>query len=234
MTLKEKAHFLIRGIVAMALALGLAAVNAAQQPEAPAPQPITVPQNNYAQPANTPASGAPRRISLQDALALARKNVPAYRSAVADAAIARESTTQARDALLPSANFITSDLYTQPNNSIFRVRYIANNAPHEYVSQGNVHEQIDLASFASYRRSAVLAAAAKAQAEIAARGLVVTVMQAYFGVAAAEQKVAIAKRTADEGDTFLQLTNDLEAGGEVAHSDVIKAELQSEDRKSVV
>lgn len=161
---------------------------------------------------------------------LARKNEPTYRSAVTDSSIAREDRTQARDALLPTAEFVTSDLYTQPNNSIYRVKYIANNAPHEYVSQGNVHEQLDLAAFATYRRIAALAAAAKAQAEIASRGLVVTVMQAYFGVASAEQKVAIAKRISDEGDRFLQLTKDLETGGEVAHSDVIKAELQTEDR----
>jgi len=214
----------------MALAFGSASINAAQQPDAPAPQPLAVAQNSHPQATSTPASGAPLRISLQDALALARKNEPTYRSLVTDASIAREDRVQARDALLPTANFVTSDLYTQPNNSIYRVRYIANNAPHEYVSQGNVHEQLDLASFAAYRRTAALAAAAKAQAEIASRGLVVTVMQAYFGVAAAEQKVAIAKRTADEGDRFLQLTKDLETGGEVAHSDVIKAELQSEDR----
>jgi outer membrane protein TolC len=230
MTLTTKSHLLTRAVMGMALAFGSASIIAAQQPDASPPQPLAVPLTSHPQPTNAPTSGAKQRISLQDAIALAHKNLPMYRSAVTEAGIARESSTQARDALLPSATFITSDLYTQPNNSIFRVIYIANNAPHEYVSQGNVHEQLDLASFAAYRRTAALAAAAKAQAEIASRGLVVTVMQAYFGVAAAEQKVAIAKRTADEGDTFLQLTKDLEAGGEVAHSDVIKAELQSEDR----
>jgi outer membrane protein TolC len=181
-------------------------------------------------PAQTAApAGAPLRITLQDALALARKNEPTYHSAVTAAGIAREDRAQSRDALLPSANFNTSDLYTQPNGG-GGVKFIANNTPHEYVSQGNAHQQLDLASVASYRRSAALASAAKARAEIASRGLVVTVMQNYFGVAAAEQKLAAARRTAEDGDKFLQLTKDLEAGGEVAHSDVIKAELQAQDR----
>jgi outer membrane protein TolC len=231
LTLTNKSDFLIRAILLVAFALSSAAVNVAQQqPDTPAPQPIAVPQTAPSQGPGTPATGAPMRITLQQALALARKNEPTYRGAVMNASLGRGDRALARDALLPTATFITSDLYTQPNNSIYRVRYIANNAPHEYVSQGDIHEQLDVAAFASYRRSAALAAAAKAQAEIASRGLVVTVMQAYFSVAAAEQKVAIAKRISDEGDRFLQLTKDLEAGGEVAHSDVIKAELQTEDR----
>jgi len=137
---------------------------------------------------------------------------------------------QARDTLLPSVGFTTSALYTQPN-SLGGVKYIANNAPHEYVSQGNVHQLLDLGLVAAYRRTAALAAAAKARAEVASRGLVVTVVQDYFAVGAAEAKVATARKNAEEGEKFLQLTESLEKGGEVAHSDVIKAELQVQDRR---
>jgi outer membrane protein TolC len=160
---------------------------------------------------------------------LARKNEPTYRSAATNAALAREDRAQSRDALLPTVSFDTSILYTQAN-TLGGVRYIANNAPHEYVSQGNVHQQLDLASIAAYRRSAALAAVAQAQAEIAARGLVVTVIQNYFATAAAEQKLASAVLTSSEGDKFLELTKSLENAGEVAHSDTIKAELQAQDR----
>jgi len=214
--------------------LAATGARAAQLPETPAPQLALAAPPETAQTASgstTTTGKGPIRLTLQEALALARKNEPTYHAAVMAAGIAREDRAQSRDALLPTASFTTSELYTQPNDSIFRVRYIANNAPHEYVSQGNVHEQLDLASMAAYRRTAALAAQAKAEAEIAARGLVVTVMQDYFNVAAAEQKLATAKRAADEGDRFLQLTKDLETGGEVAHSDVIKAELQKQDRQ---
>ncbi len=228
--MNTKALFFTGAILAAAFLFVPLAAHAGQQPDTPVPQPSVPSQNTPAQSTATAPAGTLLRITLQDALALARKNEPAYRSATTAAAIAREDRNLSRDALLPSASFTTSDLYTQPNNSIYRVKYIANNAPHEYVSQGNVHEQLDVASLASYRRSAALAAVAKAQAEIAGRGLVVTVVQSYFNVAAAEQKLAVAKRTADEGDRFLKLTQDLEKGGEVAHSDVIKAELQTQDR----
>ena len=94
-----------------------------------------------------------------------------------------------------------------------------------------MHQILDVASWETYRSTAALAAAAKARAEIAARGLVVTVVQNYFAVAAAEKKLESATRTAEEGEKFLKLTGALEKGGEVAHSDVIKAELQAQDRR---
>lgn len=219
-----------RVLVVAAILSAPAALDAGQQPDTPAPQPSATPPVAEAPPPATAPAGAPLRITLQDALALARKNEPIYRSAVTAAGIAREDRAQSRDALLPNANFNTSTLYTQPNNA-GGVKFIANNTPHEYVSQGNVHQVLDLASFSSYRRSAALAAAQKAKAEVASRGLVVTVVQNYFGLAAAEQKLAAARRTSEEGDKFFELTESLEKGGEVAHSDVIKAELQMQDRR---
>jgi outer membrane protein TolC len=215
--------------VAAAILTGPAAVYAGQQPDTPKPQPATVPQDTATQSMASAPSGAPLRITLQDALALARKKEPTYRSAVTNSALAREDRAQSRDALLPSVSFDTSVLYTQPNN-LGTVKFIANNAPHEYVSQGNVHQQLGIASIAEYRRTRALAAVAKAQSEIAARGLVVTVTQSYFAVTAAEQKLISARRTSEEGDSFLDLTKELEKAGEVAHSDVIKAELQMQER----
>jgi outer membrane protein TolC len=208
-------------------------VCAGQQPDAPAPQPETVAKQKQAASATTATPGAPLRLTLQDALALARKNEPTYNSVVTAAGVAGETRAQTRDALLPSVNFTTSDIFTQANhNPAFGgVVFIANNSPHEYVSQGNVHQQLDLASWENYRGAAAQAAAAKAKAEIARRGLVVTVVLNYFAAAAAEKKLESAARTADAGEKFLQLTLALEKGGEVAHSDVIKADLQAQDRR---
>jgi outer membrane protein TolC len=179
----------------------------------------------------TPGSdAAPLRLTLQDALALARKNSTQFQAALTNAGLAREDQVQARDALLPSAIYNNQALITQ-SNSNGSVRFIANNSVHEYISQGNVHEVIDLAGVSNLRRASAAAAVARAQAEIASRGLVVTVVQGYYGVAAAQQKLETAKKTAEEGERFLKLTQQLESGGEVAHSDVIKAELQMQERK---
>jgi outer membrane protein TolC len=177
------------------------------------------------------APGAPLRLTLADALDRARQNSVVYQAALTDARIAHEDKKQSVAALLPSVNYNNSAIYTQGTGTDDQVKFIANNAVHEYISQGNVHEALDLAGIAEARRTAALSAVAKARAEIASRGLVVTVVQSYFGVAAAEKKLIVAQKADDEGDRFLKLTNDLEKGGEVAHADVIKAELQMNDRR---
>jgi outer membrane protein TolC len=228
--LHRKLHF---GLIALLWSTGLLSggVCAGQQPDAPAPQPEAIAKQKQAASATTAAPGAPLRLTLQDALALARKNEPTYNFVVTAAGVAGETRAQTRDALLPNVNFATSVIYTQSNGVNGVVRYIANNAVHEYIAQGNVHQILDLASWETYRSVAAQAAVAKAKAEVAARGLVVTVVQNYFAAAAAEKKLESAARTADAGEKFLQLTLALEKGGEVAHSDVIKADLQAQDRR---
>ena len=198
-----------------------------EKPEAPQPQPPPA----AAAPVS-PATSATTavEISLAKAIELARANSTVYNAALTEARSAREDRTQARDALLPQAAYNNQYLYTQANE-LGQVRFIANNAVHEYLSQGNVHETIDVAGVAAYRRAAAAAAAARARAEIASRGLVVTVVESYFAAIAAQNKLDAARRAADEGDRFFQLTEQLEHGGEVAHSDSIKAELQAQDRR---
>jgi outer membrane protein TolC len=198
----------------------------AQEAATPA-NPAVTKEAQQAAPAPTPIL----RLTLQDALARARKNSAQFQAAQTDAAISRRDRYQAGTALLPSVNYNTQALYTQSNGPGNGVRYIANNAVHEYISQGNVHEVLDLASVSNFRRASAAAAVARARAEIASRGLVVTVVQNYYAVAAAQQKLQSAQKTADEGDRFFKLTQDLEHGGEVAHSDVIKAELQMQERR---
>jgi outer membrane protein TolC len=170
------------------------------------------------------------RLTLEDTLARAKKNSVQFQAAAMNAGLAREDKVQARDALLPSVNYNNQALYTQGNGN-GGVRYIANNSVHEYVSQGNVHEVLDMASVSNFRRASAAAAVARAQAEIAARGLVVTVVQSYYAVAAAQQKLETSRKTSGEGERFFKLTQELEKGGEVAHSDVIKSELQMQERR---
>src|SRR5579859_5233795 len=184
--------------------------------------------------AQTPAAqdaAQPTRLTLQDALDRARKNSTVFQAAVTDAAVSREDKNQARDALLPSVAYNNSAIYSQGNGAGNPVRFVANNGVHEYISQANVHQSLDVASFAQYRAAAAAASAAKARAEIASRGLVVTVVQSYYAALAAQKKLDTTKSAAQAGDDFFQLTQSLERGGEVAHADVIKAELQANDRR---
>ena len=215
--------------VAASLAfMGCALACAAQEP------PVSVPQT--AVPANS-SSPAPLRLTLQEALDRARKNSVQFQAAVTNAGLARQDRRQALAGMLPSVTYNNSAIYTQSAGPVataatgFPVVFIANNAVHEYVSQGNVHEAIDVAAFANYQKVSAAAVVAKWQAEIASRGLVVTVTQGYYSVAAAQQKLEAAKRNAGEGAQFFKIAQDLEQGGEVAHADVIKAELQMRERQ---
>ncbi len=217
-------------------AAGLSILVCALPSVAQEPNPGTVSAQQPAQAGSAPAA-APLRLTLQDALDRARKNSVQFQAALTTAALARQDRTQARNALLPTVTYNNSVIYTKGiplGTEQFigaPVIFIANNAVHEYLSQADVHQVFDAVAVANFRRIGAAAAVAKAQAEIASRGLVVTVVQNYYAISAAGLKVEAAKRLAEEGDRFLKVTQDLEKGGEVAHSDVIKAELQARDRQ---
>lgn len=184
----------------------------------------------YAQEASTQA---PLTLTFQDALARARANSVQFQSALTDQGLAHQDSVLARAGLLPSVNYNTTYLYTQGGTltPAFAVRYIANNAVHEYLSQGDIHQVVGYSLVSDYRRSGALEALARAKAEIASRGLVVTVVQSFYGLIAAQRKYANVQQAATEAENFLHLSQRLENGGEVAHSDVIKAKLQYQDRR---
>ena len=177
--------------------------------------------------------GAPLTITLQDALQRARLNDPQYRSAITDYGLAREDRVQARAGLLPNVSYNNSFVYTQGTGPmpVPTARFIANNGIHEYISQADVHQSLSLTNFADYRRSSALLAQARAKAELATRGLVVTVTQSYYGLVVAQRKYGTAQRAAAEAARFLDISQKLESGGEVAHADVIKARIQSQQQQ---
>jgi outer membrane protein TolC len=181
-----------------------------------------------AQPASS--SQAPLTLTLQDALTRGRANSVQFQAALTDQGIAHEDKVQARAGLLPSVNFNNEFIYTQPNGTPSGV-FIANNTVHEYLSQGDVHQVIGYTNYADYRRARALEAVARAKAEVAKRGLVVAVVQGYYGLIAAQRKYANVQQAATEAQQFLALSQKLENGGEVAHADVIKAQIQSNDRQ---
>jgi len=184
-------------------------------------------------PAPAPAAGSPGTpvvLTLADALERAKANSPQFQAAVTELGLAREDRYQARAALLPGVNYNNSFIYTQGNGTASG-RYIGNNGVHEYISQGAAQEVIGAEKVLEYQRAAATHALSKARAEIAARGLVVTVVQSYYGLLAAQTRTTNAERAHDEGDHFLELSRKLEEGGEVAHSDTIKAQIQANDLK---
>ena len=68
---------------------------------------------------------------------------------------------------------------------------------------------------------------AQAKAEIARRGLALTVTRTYYGLVIAQRKYATAQLALTQAQQFVTITQELERGGEAPHSDTIKAQLQS-------
>jgi outer membrane protein TolC len=80
-------------------------------------------------------------------------------------------------------------------------------------------------------RASAAAAVASAQLEIARRGLVSTVVSLFYGSIAADHRVTAAQRAADEARGFTTLTQQREMARETAHADVVKAQLQQQQRE---
>ncbi len=187
--------------------------------------------SGQANPAPTPSQSKPiAPLTLDDAIRLAKVNAPDFRVALADAVVAREDRVQARAALLPSLDYTTGAIYTKPNGTDTGV-FIGANGPREYISQGVVHESLGFGNVAEYRRAQAQEALARARVEIATRGLVATVTKDFYDVIDSQQKYRNAQAAAAEAQKFVALSRQLESGGEVAHSDVVKAELQANDRE---
>ncbi|HKC00495.1 MAG TPA: TolC family protein [Terriglobales bacterium] len=180
--------------------------------------------------AQTDSTRAPLVLTLQDALARAKANDPQFRAALTELGIAHQDTVQSRAQLLPNVNYNMQYIYTQGNGTPTG-RFLANNGVHEYIAQGNVHQALSPGMFAEYRKTAAAEALARAKAEIATRGLVVTVVQAYYGYVVAQRKYATAQKAAAEADHFLGISQKLQNGGEVARSDVIKAQIQNNEQQ---
>lgn len=187
----------------------------------------------------TATSAAVQQISLDEAIRLAEKNEPVFAAARAQAGIAKLDHSVAAATLLPSVTYHNQYLFTQGNGSNDRIgqtttsaapRFIANNAVHEYASQGVVNERLGMQQFSAVSVASAQEAQAAAEEEIARRGLVSAVVSLYYGVAAAGTKLAVVQRSADEADHFFKLTQDRENAREAAHADVIKAELTQQQR----
>ena len=161
----------------------------------------------------------------------AKANSQQLLSADIAARIAHEDKVQAKAALLPTLNWEHGFIYTQPNGTDTGV-FVANNGPHVYINTANVHADIYApGKRADYRMAIAAEAVARAKVEIAARGLIAIVVQNFYGMAVAQRHFNNARRSLQEAQQFVDITQKQEAGGEAAHSDVVKAQLTLDQRQ---
>jgi outer membrane protein TolC len=184
-------------------------------------------------------TGTPPILTLEEAIHRAQTNEPNFAVARAEAKATALDRSISRAALLPNAVYHNQYLYTQgtagtipiDGNQTTSPIFIANNAVHEYTSQAAVTDTIGLKGVADVRLADATSARAAAEYEVARRGLVVTVVSLYYMLSANEHKVAVAQRAEDEAASFTDLTGKRETAREVAHADVVKAQLLQQQRE---
>jgi outer membrane protein TolC len=183
-----------------------------------------------------PNQQPPATLTLTDALTLAAKNDPALRAATTDAEVARQDLLQTRTALYPSLSGRSEYLGTEGDGKIPTSRFVTNDGVHVYREWAIVHQDLSPGTFTrvGVERAAAVEALARAKMEIARRGLAATVTKSYYGLLAAQRKYATAQQALDQSQRALTISQDLERGGEVAHSDVVKSELQQNAQQQAI
>ena len=222
LTRHSTGNFLAAAAFAWAVALSPAS---AQTPTTAGVAALVGPQ----QPAAAAGQAAPATLTLQDALARAQRYEPQFLSALSAAQAAREDSIQARAALLPAVGIKSDFLNTQGNGVFPSGRYVTNDGVHVYREWATFHQDLSPGTLtrSGYQRAQVAQAVAQARAEIARRGLTVTVTKAYYALVVAQRKYATAQLALMQAQQSLTITQDLERGGEAPHSDVVKAQIQS-------
>jgi outer membrane protein TolC len=170
-------------------------------------------------------------ITLEDALKRARQFGGQIQSANLTALAAREDRVQARAGALPQVNALNQFIYTEGNGTPSGV-FVANDGVHVYNEQAVVHQELmSLVRHGEIQRAMAAEALARAKMDVASRGLTAIVIQDYFAIVAAQRKSANAQLSLKEAERFLDLSQKQEKGGEVAHADVIKAQIDLQQRQ---
>ncbi|HMF99034.1 MAG TPA: TolC family protein [Vicinamibacterales bacterium] len=183
------------------------------QPEAPAAPPAT--------------------ITLQDALDRAKQNDLQFQSAFADAESAREDRVQARSTLLPAISFTTQYLGNSPNGVNPNGRFVSLDGVKMYRAWAVARQ--DLSANVLMRtpllKARAVEAATQAKLEVAQRGLLVTVTRSYYALVVAQRRYATTQTAAQQAGRFFDQTQQQQRLGQVARSDVVKAEIQYQQQQ---
>jgi outer membrane protein TolC len=172
------------------------------------------------------------KVDLRDALARAKNFSQQVLASTNAAALAQEDRVQARASLLPQVANIGQYVLTEARDGRPSGVFIANNGVHEFREQALVHSDVYAPGRLSfYRRMQAAEAAASARKNIATRGMAVTVIQNYYAVIQAERKLENVQLSLGEAQRFFDITQKQERGGEVAHTDVVRAQLQLQQRQ---
>lgn len=171
-----------------------------------------------------------RVLTVNQAVELALKNASLYKQAQLDERVAREDVRQSRVAFLPQVSLPLA--YTGTTTSQIRnpgdppiYSFVSSSAINETIAFLNASGPIDLSGRlrAALRRSRALLAATHAGALVARRSLIISTVDAYYGLVLARQKERLADETLALAEAFRKIAEDALKRGEGDETDVFRA-----------
>jgi outer membrane protein len=178
-------------------------------------------------------------LTLAEAIDLALKQASAFKSAQINEQIAAEDIKQAKAGFYPKVSVQPNLIYTSPSfskpvdGSPRPPSFLGANAITEFQGLINAAGEIDLSGKlkATLERSKTLLESARAGSEIARRELIQSVGDAYFNLALATTKRRGAAENLQSAEGFEANTKLQLDAGEVAPVDLVRARLQSAQRR---
>jgi len=177
-------------------------------------------------------------LSVEQAVTLALDYAASFRQAQFDEQSASEDVKQARAGLLPQFNMpltywgTTPSMVRQPGDPLI-ASYVAASAINESVGGLTVSGTIDVAGKlrAELQRSRALLAAAHAGTIAARRSLVLTTIDAYYGLALARQRRRLADEALAMAEGFLSSLEEQQKLGATEETDVLRARSAARSRR---
>jgi outer membrane protein TolC len=171
-----------------------------------------------------------RVLTVSQAVDLALANASLYRQAQLDERVAREDVRQSRVAFLPQLslpltyNGTTNSQLRQPDEPLI-YSFVSASAINETSAFLNASGPIDLSGRlrAALRRSRALLAATHAGTLAARRSLIISTVDAYYGLVLARQKERLADETLALAEAFTKIAEVARQRGEGDETDIFRA-----------
>lgn len=145
-----------------------------------------------------------------------------------DLRVAQQGVVAARAGFLPQMQLTGGYTYNSPSRTGGSQQYISLNSVHEYVTQFGASLPIDTSGRlrAELARARSEREAARQSVRLTERDLRKAVTASYYRLVLARRLVDVAKGTIAEAQSFESRTRKLNAGGEAARADVVKAQAE--------
>lgn len=178
-------------------------------------------------------------VTVEQAIQLALSQASAFKQSELTEQIAAEDLLQSKAAFLPRLSANPTVIYTSPTlgsvapGTPRQPSFLGANAITEYQGVFSASGELDLSGRlrANRQRAMFLLQAAKAGTEVARRSLVNATEEAYYSYSLVQAQTSSGEENLRSAEAFESSTRLLVEGGEVAPVDLMRAQLQTANRR---